>query len=132
MRAWNDLKYNPDIYLYTTSRSVYWIENGVKIERMNFSGNISISNCMTPGDDFECISKKEMDVFLNYGWTAGMYNMCINNQAIILINARNNVETSRGPKEKIKRQRRYDFMLTKFKILESKYAFVINTINNYR
>lgn len=121
MKAWIELESNPDRHLYTTSTSKWWLDNGIKIEKFNVSGRIKITNYLTPGDDSETVRGKDLDVFREFGWNAGMYHMCINHQKQLLRQASGNLEDSRGPRERIRRQNRYDAILYKLDDFERKY-----------
>jgi hypothetical protein len=120
MKAWSDLVNNPDRKLYSTSRSEYWIENGIRIERFT-NGKIEINNCLTPGDDFDRVRGAEMSLFRDYGWDVGMYNICVNNQVIHLRQAQINLDEAKGPKQTFRRQARYDAILEKLEGFEKKF-----------
>ena len=47
MKAWNDLISDKYVTMYTTERSMYYIDKGVRIERFNESGDIIVQNTMT-------------------------------------------------------------------------------------
>jgi hypothetical protein len=66
--VWDQLSGRPN--MITTSYSEYYIEQGVKIERLN-NGKVVILDTTSFGDDFKSISKYQQDVFNNYGFRAG-------------------------------------------------------------
>ena len=124
MKAWDDLVSDPEKTLYSTSRSMYWIENGVKIERFN-NGKIQIRNCMVPGDDFEKLHKDELDKFSEFGWEVGMYNLCVKHQDKMFKQAKINLEEARSGREKSKRKIRHDDILKELTRMEYRYTFAL-------
>lgn len=60
-----------------TPVSVSYIYKGIKIE--NREGDIAIYNTKIPGDSYTEISEDQYQVFFDYGFRMGVYNLCIFN-----------------------------------------------------
>ena len=108
MRAWNDLISDKYVTMYTTERSMYYIDKGVRIERFNESGDIIVQNTMTNSEKFVKVTPQQYEVFENLGWYPGILkvNIDIIDSKLIKANyqmklALNNEE----PTEKIYAQR---------------------------
>lgn len=108
MRAWNDLISDKYVTMYTTERSMYYIDKGVRIERFNESGDIIVQNTMTNSEKFVKVTPQQYEVFENLGWYPGILkvNIDIIDSKLIKVNyqmklALNNEE----PTEKIYAQR---------------------------
>lgn len=108
MRAWNDLISDKYVTMYTTERSMYYIDKGVRIERFNESGDIIVQNTMTNSEKFVKVTPQQYEVFENLGWYPGILkvNIDIIDSKLIKVNyqmklALNNEE----PTEKIYDQR---------------------------
>jgi hypothetical protein len=70
MKAWNDLKNDPDVELWTIKGGEYYIDMGIRIER-KANGGIEIRSVMCSGDRFKRLTPLQMDYFRNLGWLAG-------------------------------------------------------------
>lgn len=70
MKAWDDLKNNPDIELWKTKNSEYYIDMGIKIERFN-NGAIKVLSVMCSGDRFRAVTPNQMYYFKQISWLAG-------------------------------------------------------------
>jgi hypothetical protein len=108
MKAWNDLISDKYVTMYTTERSMYYIDKGVRIERFNESGDIIVQNTMTNSEKFVKVTPQQYEVFENLGWYPGILkvNIDIIDSKLIKANyqmklALNNEE----PTEKIYAQR---------------------------
>jgi len=108
MKAWNDLISDKYVTMYTTERSMYYIDKGVRIERFNESGDIIVQNTMTNSEKFVKVTPQQYEVFENLGWYPGILkvNIDIIDSKLIKVNyqmklALNNEE----PTEKIYDQR---------------------------
>ena len=108
MKAWNDLISDKYVTMYTTERSMYYIDKGVRIERFNESGDIIVQNTMTNSEKFVKVTPQQYEVFENLGWYPGILkvNIDIIDSKLIKVNyqmklALNNEE----PTEKIYAQR---------------------------
>lgn len=108
MKAWNDLISDKYVTMYTTERSMYYIDKGVRIERFNESGDIIVQNTMTNSEKFVKVTPQQYEVFKNLGWYPGILkvNIDIIDSKLIKVNyqmklALNNEE----PTEKIYDQR---------------------------
>lgn len=108
MKAWNDLISDKYVTMYTTERSMYYIDKGVRIERFNESGDIIVQNTMTNSEKFVKVTPQQYEVFKNLGWYPGILkvNIDIIDSKLIKVNyqmklALNNEE----PTEKIYAQR---------------------------
>ena len=77
MKAWTDLTTDPAISLMSTSRSEYYIGNGVKIERFN-DGGFEINNIMLNSERYQPVSFCEWNKFRDEGWILGQLNVQIN------------------------------------------------------
>ncbi len=75
MKAWDDIK---DQGVYRTENSSWWLDHGVKIERMDLSGRVIVKNALTTGDWFDPVRGVELVVFEQEGWKAGVANMNVN------------------------------------------------------
>lgn len=76
MKAWDDLVNNKEKSLYTTRKSEYYIDYGVKIERFD-DGRIEVKNTMTRGDMFEDVDENILTLFNEKGWVCGCMNLNI-------------------------------------------------------
>lgn len=65
-----------------TPYSVSYIYKGVKIE--NTDGDIKIYNTKILGDDYTEVSESQYEVFYNFGFRVGVYNVCIFNYNVSL------------------------------------------------
>lgn len=74
MKAWDDLI--ASVRVYTTMRSEYYIDNGVKIERFN-DGSFKIKNVMGNFDKFTDVTDEQFSIFNNVGWDVGCLNVNI-------------------------------------------------------
>lgn len=108
MKAWNDLISDKYVTMYTTEKSMYYIDKGVRIERFNESGDIIVQNTMTNSEKFVKVTPQQYEVFENLGWYPGILkvNIDIIDSKLIKVNyqmklALNNEE----PTEKIYAQR---------------------------
>jgi hypothetical protein len=77
MRAWNDLISDKYVTMYTTERSLYYIDKGVRIERMNKTGDIIVQNTMTNPEKFVMVTPQQYEVFENLGWYPGILKVNI-------------------------------------------------------
>jgi hypothetical protein len=77
MRAWNDLISDKYVTMYTTERSLYYIDKGVRIERMNKTGDIIVQNTMTNPEKFVMVTPQQYEVFENLGWEPGILRVNI-------------------------------------------------------
>jgi hypothetical protein len=74
MKAWDDLI--ASVRVYTTIKSKYYIDNGVKIERFN-DGSFKIKNVMGNSDKFTDITNEQLSIFNDVGWDVGCLNVNI-------------------------------------------------------
>lgn len=74
MKAWDDLI--ASVKVYTTMRSEYYIDNGVKIERFN-DGSFKIKNVMGNFDKFTDVTDEQLSIFNDVGWDVGCLNVNI-------------------------------------------------------
>ena len=74
MKAWDDLI--ASVMVYTTIKSEYYIDNGVKIERFN-DGSFKIKNVMGNSDKFTDITDEQLSIFNDVGWDIGCLNVNI-------------------------------------------------------
>ena len=77
MKAWNDLISDKYVTMYTTERSMYYIDKGVRIERFNESGDIIVQNTMTNSEKFVKVTPQQYEVFENLGWYPGILKVNI-------------------------------------------------------
>lgn len=70
MRAWHDLNERLEGNFYTTSKTQYFIDKGVKIEK-HLNGRIKIYTTLE-GESFKPIDKEQWTIFYLYGWEAGV------------------------------------------------------------
>jgi hypothetical protein len=77
MRAWNDLISDKYVTMYTTENSLYYIDKGVRIERMNKTGDIIVQNTMTNPEKFVMVTPQQYEVFENLGWEPGILRVNI-------------------------------------------------------
>ena len=77
MRAWNDLISDKYVTMYTTEKSMYYIDKGVRIERFNESGDIIVQNTMTNSEKFVKVTPQQYEVFNNLGWYPGILKVNI-------------------------------------------------------
>jgi len=83
MKAWDELYDNPHISLAYTSKSEYYIGNGVKIEKFN-DGKIEINNTMMNSETYYPVSNKEFEIFENDGWEIGELTVQFNSYSFKL------------------------------------------------
>jgi hypothetical protein len=74
MKAWDDLI--ASVRVYTTMRSEYYIDNGVKIERFN-DGSFKIKNVMGNFDKFTDVTDEQLSIFNDVGWDVGCLSVNI-------------------------------------------------------
>lgn len=74
MKAWQDLVDSPDISIWTTEYSEWYLDKGVKIERFH-DGRIEVKNVMGPGHKFRDVTNMQRWYFDNVGWFAGCYKV---------------------------------------------------------
>lgn len=77
MRAWNDLISDKYVTMYTTETSLYYIDKGVRIERLNKSGDIIVQNTMINPEKFVMVTPQQYEVFENLGWEPGILRVNI-------------------------------------------------------
>jgi len=77
MKAWNDLISDKYVTMYTTERSLYYIDKGIRIERFNSDGDILIQNTMTNPEKFVKVTPQQYEVFENLGWEPGILKVNI-------------------------------------------------------
>jgi len=77
MKAWSDLISDKYVTMYTTERSMYYIDKGIRIERFNDSGDIIVQNTMTNSEKFIKVTPQQYDVFENLGWYPGILRVNI-------------------------------------------------------
>lgn len=77
MKAWQDLESNPNVSIYRTMKSSWYINHGVKIERFDEDGRIEVKNTMTHDDHYDDVTDDQYHVFENVGWEAGAFTVCI-------------------------------------------------------
>ena len=88
MKAWNDLISDKYVTMYTTEKSMYYIDKGIRIERFNESGDMVVQNTMTNSDKFEKVTPEQYEVFDKMGWYPGILrvNIDIIDSKLIKIN----------------------------------------------
>jgi hypothetical protein len=88
MKAWNDLISDKYVTMYTTERSLYYIGRGIRIERIDKSGDIIVQNTMTNSEKFVKVTPQQYEVFENLGWEPGILrvNIDIIDSKLIKIN----------------------------------------------
>ena len=108
MKAWTDLITDKYVTMYTTERSMYYIDKGVRIERLTKSGDIIVQNTMINPEKFVMVTPQQYEVFEDLGWEPGILrvNIDIIDSKLLKVNyqmklALNNEE----PIEKISAQR---------------------------
>jgi hypothetical protein len=79
MKAWIDLISDKYVTMYTTEKSLYYIDKGIRIERFNSDGDILVQNTMTNKDRFEKVTPQQYEVFENLGWYPGILRVNIDN-----------------------------------------------------
>ena len=77
MKAWNDLISDKYVTMYTTENSLYYIDKGVRIERMTKSGDIIVQNTMVNPEKFVMVTPQQYEVFENLGWEPGILKVNI-------------------------------------------------------
>ena len=77
MKAWNDLISDKYVTMYTTERSLYYIDKGIRIERFNDDGDIIVQNTMTNSEKFVKVTPEQYEVFENLGWYPGILRVNI-------------------------------------------------------
>lgn len=77
MKAWNDLISDKYVTMYTTERSLYYIDKGIRIERFNDGGDIIVQNTMTNSEKFVKVTPEQYEVFDTLGWYPGILRVNI-------------------------------------------------------
>lgn len=77
MKAWNDLISDKYVTMYTTERSLYYIDKGIRIERFNDGGDIIVQNTMTNSEKFIKVTPEQYEVFETLGWYPGILRVNI-------------------------------------------------------
>lgn len=77
MKAWNDLISDKYVTMYTTERSLYYIDKGIRIERFNDDGDIIVQNTMTNSEKFIKVTPEQYEVFETLGWYPGILRVNI-------------------------------------------------------
>lgn len=109
MRAWNDLIFDKYVTMYTTEKSMYYIDKGIRIERFNESGDIVVQNTMTNSERFEKVTPEQYEVFETLGWYPGILrvNIDIIDSKLIKVNYQMKLAINNNePTEKISANRK--------------------------
>lgn len=77
MKAWNDLISDKYVTMYTTEKSLYYIDKGIRIERFNEDGDIIVQNTMTNSERFVKVTPDQYEVFETLGWYPGILRVNI-------------------------------------------------------
>ena len=77
MKAWQDLVTDPEIRMYSTTSSKYWIDKGIRIEKL-MDGTVDIKVTLSAGDKFTPPSDDEVDMFTYNGWECGCALVAMN------------------------------------------------------
>ena len=91
MKAWDDL--NRAVSLYWTGdenepKSYWYMDHGVKIEMFVEDGRFEINNVMMAGDHYYKVTSEQYDTFMESGWLAGCYRVCIETYSDRILRAR--------------------------------------------
>jgi hypothetical protein len=102
MKAWDDL--NRDVSLYWTGdeqepRSYWYLDHGCKIEKFVDDGRVEINNVMMAGDHYCKITSEQYEVFMDRGWLAGCYRVCMETYSDRIIRARKLLNSSYDQEE---------------------------------
>ena len=104
MKAWNDLISDKYVTMYTTERSMYYIDKGIRIERFNDGGDIIVQNTMTNSEKFVKVTPQQYEVFENLGWYPGILrvNIDIIDSKLLRVNCSIKLALNKGqPVEKL-------------------------------
>lgn len=71
MKAWIDIENDPNKTIGEDSKTYWYIDMGVKIEKNKQTGEIVIKNTMNFNEYFLDITLDQYDVFENQGWLKG-------------------------------------------------------------
>ena len=85
---------------YTTDKSEWTLDLGAKIERFH-DGSIEIHNTITPGENYTPLTRWQRRYFVDNGWDAGRYNVCLEVYESRLQNAERKDFDIEGIKDKI-------------------------------
>jgi len=77
MKAWTDLVTDPELRMYTTSDSKYWIDKGIRIEKLR-NGYVEVKVALSAGDTFTPPTEEERDMFTYNGWECGCALVAMN------------------------------------------------------
>jgi hypothetical protein len=102
MKAWDDLKNDPDVELWNINGGQYYIDMGIRIERKP-NGAINIKSVMGSGDRFRAITPNQMHYFKNVSWLAGCARASID-EFEVRVNKINGRLRSKLPEDRKKRQ----------------------------
>ena len=109
MKAWNDLISDKYVTMYTTEKSMYYIDKGVRIERFNESGDIIVQNTMTNSEKFVKVTPQQYEVFENLGWYPGILKVNIDTLCAKIIKAKYLIERAKENNEPTDQlQKNYD------------------------
>jgi hypothetical protein len=104
MKAWNDLISDKYVTMYTTEKSMYYIDKGIRIERFNDGGDIIVQNTMTNSEKFVKVTPQQYEVFDNLGWYPGILrvNIDIIDSKLLRVNCSIKLALNKGqPVEKL-------------------------------
>jgi hypothetical protein len=77
IRPFKKKKKNKYVKKYTNDSKLYYIDKGVRIERMNKTGDIIVQNTMTNPEKFVMVTPQHYEVFENLGWEPGILRVNI-------------------------------------------------------
>lgn len=79
MKAWTDIEESGKT-LWETSNSKWYLDLGARIERFN-NGRIVIKNTLGPSENYKNLTNEQLSYFMDYGWDAGRYKVCVDEAA---------------------------------------------------
>jgi hypothetical protein len=99
MKAFQELENDPNVSLYWTGDdrnpdSYWYLDHGCKIEKFVDDGRVEINNVMMAGDHYCKITSEQYEVFMDRGWLAGCYRVCMETYSDRIIRARKLLNSS--------------------------------------
>lgn len=104
MKAFEELENDPNVSLYWTGDdrnpdSYWYLDHGCKIEKFVDDGRVEINNVMMAGDHYCKITSEQYEVFMDKGWLAGCYRVCMETYSDRIIRARKLLNSSYDQEE---------------------------------
>lgn len=115
MKAWEDIEKDPNISIWWTENSEWYLDKGVKIEKFK-DGLIEVKNVMGSGHRHRDVTDKQRFYFDNFGWLAGCYKVQSDECERMVWSINQQIASGLNENsERSARLRRDDYMAKKYK-----------------